>query len=242
MAQLVYGKNVVLNLLKSKKEIEVLYIQKGRNNDDVEFLARKNKVNLEIVDRKVLDKLVDGNHQGYIAKIKDYKTYDIEEIIDDIPDGKQPLLIALDGLEDPHNLGAILRTAACVGADGIIIEKNRSVSLNGTVAKVSVGAIDVVKVASVTNLSQTLLKLKDLGYWVIGTDMKDCVDYRSVNYDMPVVLVIGSEGSGMHRLVRENCDIKVTLPMESDIGSLNASVAASILMYQIYSQRFPFKK
>lgn len=242
MAQLIYGKNVVLNLVKNKKEIEVLYIQKGRTNDDVELLARKNKVNVQIVERKVLDKMVDGNHQGYIAKVKDYKTYEIEEILEAIPQGKQPLLVALDGLEDPHNLGAILRTAACVGADGIIIEKNRSVSLNGTVAKVSVGAIDVVKVASVTNLSQTLLKLKDKGYWVIGTDMKDAVDYRSVNYDMPVVLVIGSEGSGMHRLVRENCDIKVTLPMESDIGSLNASVACSILLYQIYSQRNPYKR
>ncbi|NLZ76224.1 MAG: 23S rRNA (guanosine(2251)-2'-O)-methyltransferase RlmB [Erysipelotrichia bacterium] len=241
MTQLVYGKNVVLNLLKKNKEIDFLYIQKSRNDDDVLYLAKKNNISYKIVDRKVLDNLVNGNHQGYVAQIKEYKTYTIEEIIESIPQGKQPLLVALDGLEDPHNLGAILRTAACVGVDGVIFEKNRSVSLNSTVAKVSVGAIDIVKVARVTNLTQTLNKLKDEGYWVVGTDTKDAVDYRSVDYSMPVVLVIGSEGKGMRRLVKENCDIKVMLPMEGDIGSLNASVACAVLLYQIYSQRFPLK-
>ncbi|MGI6607917.1 MAG: 23S rRNA (guanosine(2251)-2'-O)-methyltransferase RlmB [Erysipelotrichaceae bacterium] len=239
MAQLVYGKNVVLNLLKKDKEIDFLYLQKGRNDDEVLFLAKKNNIDYKIVDRKYLDNLVKGNHQGYIAKIKEYKTFEIEEIIESIPDGKQPLLVALDGLEDPHNLGAILRTSACVGVDGVIIEKNRSVSLNSTVAKVSVGAIDIVKVSRVINLSQTLKKLKEKGFWIIGADIKNAQDYRSVNYDMPVVLVIGSEGKGMRRLVKENCDIKVMLPMQGDIGSLNASVACAILLYQIYSQRFP---
>lgn len=241
MTQLVYGKNVVLNLLKKNKEIDFLYIQKSRNDDDVLYLAKKNNISYKIVDRKVLDNLVNGNHQGYVAQIKEYKTYTIEEIIESIPQGKQPLLVALDGLEDPHNLGAILRTASCVGVDGVIFEKNRSVSLNSTVAKVSVGAIDIVKVARVTNLTQTLNKLKDEGYWVVGTDTKDAVDYRSIDYSMPVVLVIGSEGKGMRRLVKENCDIKVMLPMEGDIGSLNASVACAVLLYQIYSQRFPLK-
>ncbi len=241
MTQLVYGKNVILNLLKKNKEIDLLYIQKGRNDDDVLYLAKKNNVNFKIVDRKVLDNLISGNHQGYIAQIKEYKTYTIEEILESIPQEKQPLLVALDGLEDPQNLGAILRTAACVGVDGVIIEKNRSVSLNSTVAKVSVGAIDVVKVARVTNLSQTLNKLKDNGYWVIGSDISQAVDYRSIDYDMPLVLVIGSEGKGMRRLVKENCDIKVMIPMEGDIGSLNASVACAVLLYQIYNQRFPLK-
>lgn len=241
MTQLVYGKNVILNLLKKNKEIDLLYIQKGRNDDDVLYLAKKNNVNFKIVDRKFLDNLISGNHQGYIAQIKEYKTYTIEEILESIPQEKQPLLVALDGLEDPQNLGAILRTAACVGVDGVIIEKNRSVSLNSTVAKVSVGAIDVVKVARVTNLSQTLNKLKDNGYWVIGSDISQAVDYRSIDYDMPLVLVIGSEGKGMRRLVKENCDIKVMIPMEGDIGSLNASVACAVLLYQIYNQRFPLK-
>ncbi len=241
MAQYVYGKSVVLSLLKSNKEIETLYIQAHRENDEVEQLAKSKKVNYQIVERKKLDKMVDGNHQGYVAVIHEYKTYDIDEIVDGIDEDKQPLLVALDGLQDPHNLGAILRTCACVGADGVIIEKNRSVSLNSTVAKVSVGAIDEVKTASVTNLAQTLEYLKTRGFWVVGTDVKDSVDYRLVDYNMPVVIVIGSEGKGMRRLVGEKCDIRVTLPMEGNVGSLNASVAAGVLLYQVYTQRFPIR-
>lgn len=239
MAEYIYGKNVVLNSLKRNKEIKNLYIQSQRKDDEIEKLGRKAGIPIKYLSRVQMDKMVDGNHQGYIAETIEYKTYDIDEIVDSIPDGKIPLIVALDGLQDPHNLGAILRTMACVGGDGVIIEKNRSVSLNGTVAKVSVGAIDIVPVAQVTNLSQTLRKLKDRGFWIIGSDIEEAVDYRSVKYDMPVVLVIGSEGDGMHRLVKENCDYNVMLPMQSDIGSLNASVACSILLYEIYSQRFP---
>ncbi|MBR0229955.1 MAG: 23S rRNA (guanosine(2251)-2'-O)-methyltransferase RlmB [Erysipelotrichaceae bacterium] len=240
MPQYSYGKNVVRSLLKNQREIMTLYIQEGRKDDEVEYLARKQNVRVRIVSRKELDKMVEGNHQGYIAEIKDYPTYTIEEIISAIPSGKLPLLVALDGIQDPHNLGAVLRTMACVGGDGVIIEKNRSVSLNGTVAKVSVGAIDTVKVAQVTNLAQTLRKLKEKGYWIVGTDMSN-QDYRSIKYDMPVVLVIGAEGSGMRRLISETCDFLVTLPMEGDVGSLNASVACGVMLYHIYSQRFPLK-
>jgi len=240
MPQYSYGKNVVRSLLKNQREIMTLYIQEGRKDDEVEYLARKQSVRVRIVSRKELDKMVEGNHQGYIAEIKDYPTYTIEEIISAIPSGKLPLLVALDGIQDPHNLGAVLRTMACVGGDGVIIEKNRSVSLNGTVAKVSVGAIDTVKVAQVTNLAQTLRKLKEKGYWIVGTDMSN-QDYRSIKYDMPVVLVIGAEGSGMRRLISETCDFLVTLPMEGDVGSLNASVACGVMLYHIYSQRFPLK-
>jgi len=242
MAQYVYGKSVVYSLLKNKGDIVELYMLADRNSqDEIISMAKASKIPVQIVTRKAMDNMVNGNHQGYIAKIKDYKMYEIEDILESIPKGKQPLLVALDGLEDPHNLGAIMRTCSCVGADGIIIEKNRSVSLNSTVAKVSVGAIDVVKVASVTNLSQTLDKLKKEGYWVVGTDMSD-TDYRLVDYNMPLVVVIGSEGKGMHRLVKEKCDITVTIPMEGEIGSLNASVAAGVMLYQVYSNRFPAKK
>lgn len=239
MAEYIYGKNVVENSIKRGKAIRNLYIQSGRRDDQIEQLARRNGIRVEFLSRSQMDSMVNANHQGYIAEIESYKTYTVDEITSSIPEGKIPLLVALDGIQDPHNLGAVLRTMACVGGDGVIIEKNRSVSLNGTVAKVSVGAIDIVKVAQVTNLSQTLRNLKQKGYWIVGTDIADARDYRSMKYDMPVVLVIGSEGEGMHRLVRENCDFNVTLPMESDIGSLNASVAAGILLYEIYSQRFP---
>ena len=239
MSQYVYGKNVVSSMLKDKRDILTLFLLEGRRDSEIVNLAKSQNIRIRYVSKAELDRLVSGNHQGYVAEVKEYRTYSIEEITDSIPEGKLPLIVALDSLQDPHNLGAILRTMSCVGGDGVIIEKNRSVSLNGTVAKVSVGAIDKVKVAQVTNLAQTLRKLKDMGYWVIGTDVNQAQDYRRIRYDMPVVLVIGAEGSGMRRLIGETCDLKVKLPMEGDIGSLNASVACGILLYQIYSQRFP---
>ena len=240
MAKYVYGKNVVNNLLRGSSEIVNLFVLEGRNGSEIEKKAHEKRINIRHVSRKYLDSLVDGNHQGYIAEIKDYRTYDINEIIESVPAGKLPLIVALDGIQDPHNLGAVLRTMSCVGGDGVIIEKDRSVSLNGTVAKVSVGAIDTVKVAQVTNLAQTLRNLKEKGYWVVGTDMgDDAMDYRKPHYDVPIVLVIGAEGSGMRRLTSQICDYKVKLPMEGDIGSLNASVACGIILYQIYSQRSP---
>ena len=239
MAQYVYGKNVVSSLLRDKREILTLYLLEGRKDSEIVGLANANKVRIKYVSRSELDKKVQGNHQGYVAEVREYKTYSIEEIMSSVPAGKLPLIVALDSLQDPHNLGAILRTVSCVDGDGVIIEKNRSVSLNGTVAKVSVGAIDTVKVAQVTNLAQTLRKMKDNGYWIIGTDVNQARDYRRIRYDMPVVLVIGAEGTGMRRLISETCDLKVKLPMEGEIGSLNASVACGILLYQIYSQRFP---
>ena len=239
MSQYVYGKNVVSSMLKDRREILTLYLLEGRKDIETVSLAKSQNIRIKYVPKAELDRLVSGNHQGYVAEVREYKTYTIEEITDSIPEGKLPLIVALDSLQDPHNLGAILRTMSCVGGDGVIIEKNRSVSLNGTVAKVSVGAIDKVKVAQVTNLAQTLRKLKEMGYWVIGTDVNQAQDYRRVRYDMPVVLVIGAEGTGMRRLIGETCDLKIKLPMEGDIGSLNASVACGILLYQIYSQRFP---
>lgn len=239
MSQYVYGKNVVSSMLKDRREILTLYLLEGRKDIETVSLAKSQNIRIKYVSKAELDRLVSGNHQGYVAEVREYKTYTIEEITDSIPEGKLPLIVALDSLQDPHNLGAILRTMSCVGGDGVIIEKNRSVSLNGTVAKVSVGAIDKVKVAQVTNLAQTLRKLKDMGYWVIGTDVNQAQDYRRIRYDIPVVLVIGAEGTGMRRLIGETCDLKVKLPMEGDIGSLNASVACGILLYQIYSRRFP---
>lgn len=239
MPKYVYGKNVVSNLLKNNGEILNLYVLEGRNPSEIEKKAKDRRVNIRTVSRKYLDKLVDGNHQGYVAEVREYKTYSIDEITDSVPEGKLPLIVALDGVQDPHNLGAVLRTMACVGGDGVIIEKDRSVSLNGTVAKVSVGAIDTIKVAQVTNLAQTLRKLKEKGYWVVGTDMDNALDYRQPRYDVPIVLVIGAEGTGIRRLTSEICDYKIKLPMEGDIGSLNASVACGIILYQIYSQRSP---
>ncbi|WRK56162.1 23S rRNA (guanosine(2251)-2'-O)-methyltransferase RlmB [Coprobacillaceae bacterium CR2/5/TPMF4] len=150
-----------------------------------------------------MKKVGNVTHQGIMAEVEGYRYYSLDEILDAIPEGKQPLLLMLDGLEDPHNLGAILRTCDAIGVDGVIIGKNRSVGLNGTVAKVSTGAIDHVKVAQVTNLSRTLEELKKRSFWVVGCDLNQSQDYRAIDYNMPLVIVIGSEGFGISRLVKK---------------------------------------
>ena len=240
MAQYVYGKNVVMQMLKNQSEIQTLYLVSGTKNPEIEKEAQKNGVKISFVPKVKMDAMAkNGKHQGVVAQIKEYKTYSMDDILRSIPSGKQPLLVMLDGLEDPHNLGAILRTCDCVGVDGVIIGKHRSVSLTPTVAKVSTGAIDTVKVAQVTNLTQTLKDLKQQGYWVVGADGYQATDYRKVDYNMPIVLVIGSEGFGISRLVQKECDYCVSIPMVGEVSSLNASIATAVLLYQIYSQRFP---
>ena len=241
MAQYVYGKNVVIQMLKDHKKIYELYVMENSKNDEIINLAKKDSVRTIFISKKEMDKMVLDRHQGVVAKIDDYKLYDLDELIDGIEDDKLPLLVMLDGLEDPHNLGAILRTCDAIGADGVIIMKNRSVTLSPTVAKVSVGAIDTVKVAQVTNLTTTIKDLKKRGYWVCGADNNQALDYRSVDYNVPLVIVIGSEGFGISRLVRENLDYSVKLPMVGKISSLNASVATGVLLYQIYDKRHPLK-
>ena len=239
MTQWVYGKNVVRQLLNDQKKIYEIWIAEGSRDKELEALIKQAKIPVKVMGRKQMDARLEGRHQGFAACIDEYKTYEIDEVLQAVPEGKLPLLIMLDGIEDPHNLGAILRTADAVGADGVIIGKNRSVGLTPTVAKVSTGAIDTVKVSVVTNLSKTLQYLKTKGFWVIGADMDRSQDYRSAHYDVPIVLVVGSEGFGISNLVRKNCDYCVHLPMAGTITSLNASVSCSILLYEIYSQRNP---
>ena len=180
---------------------------------------------------------MEGNHQGAVLEIEGYSYVDVDEIISN-PKGKYPFIVMLDGLEDPHNLGAILRTCDAGGVDGVIIGKNRSVHLNNTVAKVSTGAIEHVKVSEVTNLTTTIKYLKKQGYWIVGAEACDkSVLYTDIKYDMPVCLVIGSEGKGISRLVTENCDFLVKIPMVGHVNSLNASVSCSILIYEVIRSR-----
>lgn len=240
MTQYVYGKNVVKQLLEGDKKVYEILMLDTLKDKELERQVRQKQIPFKILGRKKLDAVLqNSNHQGIAAKIDDYKTYEIEDILAAVPAGKTPLLVMLDGLEDPHNLGAILRTCDCIGVDGVIIGKHRSVALTPTVAKVSTGAIDTVKVAIVGNLSQTLQKLKKQGFWVAGADAHDAMDYRKGQYDVPLVLVIGSEGFGISALVRKHCDYAVSLPMEGSVTSLNASVACAILLYQIHAQRNP---
>ncbi len=241
MRQYIYGKNTVMESLKGDKAVYQVYLMKNMKDEKIIALAKAKNAKVNIVAHKgTLNELV-GHvvHQGIVAQVEGYNYFSIDEIIEAIPQGKQPLLLMLDGLEDPHNLGAILRTSDAIEVDGVIIGKNRSVGLTPTVAKVSTGAIDYVKVAQVTNLSRTLEDLKKRGFWVVGCDLNESQDYRAVDYNMPVVIVVGSEGSGISRLVKSHCDINVVLPMTGHVTSLNASVATALILYQVYNSRHP---
>lgn len=240
MKQYIYGKNTIIEALKGKKSVYTVYMQNSTKDNKIIDLCKKKKVDIKVVDKsEFIKKLGNVAHQGVMAEVEEYRYYSVDEILKNIPANKQPLLLMLDGLEDPHNLGAILRTCDAIGVDGVIIGKNRSVGLNATVAKVSTGAIDHVKVAQVTNLTRTLEDLKKKSFWVVGCDLDKAQDYRQIDYNMPLVIVIGSEGFGISRLVKKACDFNVILPMVGHVTSLNASVATAVILYQVYNSRNP---
>ena len=237
MAQYVYGKNVIRQILTDTDRARVIWL--AVNDPEIEKLAAKKRVQIRRCDRKTLTRMTGTDrHQGIAAETEPYRTYSVEELAASVKENGKGLIIMLDELEDPHNLGAILRTADAAGATGVIFKKTHAVGLTPTVAKVSAGAIDTVKCAAVTNLSRTLEDLKKAGWWAVGTDM-DGQDYRSLSYDFNTVLIIGNEGKGISRLLRDKCDYVVSLPMRGRIQSLNASVSAGILMYAIQERRFP---
>lgn len=242
MTQFVYGKNVVNQLLQNKKQIYEVILSDTWKDKHIVNEIKKQNIPLRTMGKKKMDALLKtDNHQGIAAKINDYQTYEMDDLLQTVPEGKLPLFVMLDGIEDPHNLGAILRTCDCVGVDGVILGKHRSVALTPTVAKVSTGAIDTIKVAIVNNLSQTLNQLKTKGFWIVAADAAQAMDYRQGTYDVPLVLVVGSEGFGISKLVRKHCDYAIALPMEGSITSLNASVACAVLLYEIHAQRNPIK-
>ena len=233
---IIYGKNTVLEALKNKKKITKLYVT-SNNIELIKKYTSNKSIDIEIVQFNQMNKMFDGNHQGIACEIEEYSYKNLEDVILKNAEKENTALAILDGLEDPHNLGAILRTADATGIDGIIIPKNRSVSLNSTVAKVSTGAIEHVDVAQVTNLVAAIKTLKDKGYWIIGLELDGSVDYRKQDYSGKIAVIIGSEGKGISRLVKENCDFLVNIPMVGHVNSLNASVSASILFYEILRNR-----
>jgi 23S rRNA (guanosine2251-2'-O)-methyltransferase len=238
MITYIYGKNVVMQMIKERKPIHQIFVTKSAL-EGLKNIFQQNHLNYEVVDKTKLDQLTNFQvHQGIVVAVDEYQTYSVEHLVAQIPNGQLGLLVLLDGLEDPHNLGAILRTCDAIGAHGVIYGKHRSVSLGSTVAKVSTGAIDTVPVAEVTNLVQTIKYLKTQGFWIVGSDATG-QDYRRFKYDTPIVLVIGSEGKGISRLVKEACDYMIKVPMIGTVTSLNASVAAAVMLYQIHQQRFP---
>lgn len=234
MAQWMYGKQMAKQLLKEQGKVRKVLL--AVNDPAIEQMAASVHVPVEYTDKNRLTKITgNAHHQGVALEVDSYKLFSVEDLIQE-KKGKYGLIIMLDELEDPHNLGAILRTADAIQADGVIFKKDRSVGLTPTVAKVSAGAIDTVKCAAVTNLTRTCEQLKKKGYWIIGTDMNG-TDYRALNYDFNAVLIIGNEGKGISRLLKETCDYTISLPMKGQISSLNASVSAGILMYAISAKR-----
>lgn len=232
----VFGKNTVREVVNSDREVYEIICTDRLVNDEIITKAKKKNIKITVKDKNRIDSMVKGNHQGIVAKIKGYEYADFDSLLHKTKD-KTPFFLILDNLEDPHNLGAIIRTADCVGVDGIIIPKNRSVGLSGTVAKASVGAIEYIPVAQVTNLNAAIKKLKDNGVWIVGTDAHESSHYQQVDYKIPIGLVIGSEGKGMRPLIRKACDFLVHIPMIGHVNSLNASVAAAVLMYEVFNQR-----
>ena len=230
---LVYGKNPVIEAIRAKKALKV-FVVANFNNQKVLNLIEDNKLNMVSISPNEMDKMCNGVHQGIAAELKPYQTVSLEEIIIKAKKKEKKIIVMLDGIEDPHNLGAIMRSADVFEASGIILPKHNSVTLNATVAKTSAGAINYVPVAVVNNLNQAIKELKEEGFWIVSTDGSATIDYSSIKYDFPVVVVIGSEGKGVSSLVLKNSDYIVKIPQFGHVNSLNASVAAGILLAEVH--------
>ena len=235
------GRNAVLEAFRAGKTIDKLYVQDGVKDGPIQSIireAKKQDTIVNFVSRERLNQMSEeGHHQGVIAHAAAYEYAEVEDILKAAEEkGEPPFIFLLDGIEDPHNLGAIIRTANLAGAHGVIIPKRRASGLTAVVAKTSAGALNYTPVAKVTNLAATIEELKEKGLWFVCADMNGELMYR-LNLKGPVGLVIGGEGDGVGRLVREKCDMVASIPMKGDIASLNASVAAGVLAYEIVRQR-----
>ncbi|GIP01340.1 23S rRNA (guanosine(2251)-2'-O)-methyltransferase RlmB [Paenibacillus sp. FSL W8-0187] len=241
--EVVAGKHSVTEALKSGRTINKIWIaENAQKHLTLPIIAEAKKLGIVIqhVDKRKLDQMVPGvQHQGVVAQAAPYAYVEVEDLLKVAEEkGEPPFLLLLDEIEDPHNLGSILRTADCTGAHGVILPKRRSAQVTATVSKTSAGAVEYVPVARVTNLGQTIDQLKEMGVWVVGT-VVDAVQelYDTEVFDGPVAIVIGNESKGMGRLIREKCDVLVKLPMAGKINSLNASVAAGVVMYEVLRRR-----
>ena len=256
----VEGRNSVLELLDSGKDINKIYITKGEKHGSINKIIQKAKDKKVIIiekDRRQMDKIAENtnyqgynrnrqdnnqngqrNYQGVIAIVPPYEYCDVEDILKVAKERNEiPFILILDGIEDPHNLGSIIRTAETAGVHGIIIPKRRSASVNSTVNKTSAGAVEYMKIARVTNISDTIEMIKKEGLWIIGTDINTNTCYDKQDYNMPIAIVIGNEGRGISNRVKNNCDFLVKIPMNGKITSLNASVSAGIIMYKVVEAR-----
>ncbi|MBQ3853220.1 MAG: 23S rRNA (guanosine(2251)-2'-O)-methyltransferase RlmB [Anaerovibrio sp.] len=238
---IVAGRNAVMEALKGNRSINKLLVANGNNEGSIKEIiavAKEQHINIQFVERSKLDNLVRGiRHQGVLAQVAPVEYVELEDILQIAKDKNEPpFIVLLDELEDPHNLGAILRSADAAGVHGVLIPKRRSCPLSATVAKTSAGAVEYVPVARIGNVVQTIKRLKEEGLWVAAADM-DGTDYYEADMTGALLLIIGNEGHGVGRLVKEQCDFVVKIPMVGKINSLNASVAGSILMYEAMKQR-----
>lgn len=236
------GKNSVLEALYAKKKVKIIYLQKeilhSKQLTKITELAKQNNVHIELMPKKQLDKMSQSrNHQGVIAIIADYEYCLIDDIIDATnQNNKDALIVILDGIEDPHNLGSIIRTCECAGVDGIIIPERRACGVNETVVKVSAGAVNHVMISRVQNINDAIKKLKSEGFWVFGTAMNG-KEAKTLDLTGKIAIVIGNEGNGMHELTTKNCDDIIGIKMRGKLNSLNAGVATGIVLFQALEQR-----
>lgn len=231
---LIFGRNPVKEALRSNRVLKV-FIVSNFNDKEINLLLQEKKPYIKVVSNAELDSKTNGVHQGIMAEIKPYEYLDLDEIIRRSRKVEVPIVVILDGINDTHNLGAILRSCDVFNVTGVIIPKHNQVPLNATVAKSSAGAINFVPVSQVSSLNQTIQKLKDNGFWVVSTDGSAKIDYTQIKYDFPVALIIGSEGKGVSSLIIKNSDYVVKIPQYGHVNSLNASVAAGILLSRIRS-------
>lgn len=236
------GRNSVLELLESNRDINKIYVSRGEKHGSINkilAIAKEKRIVTVEVDKSKLDAMSQTeNHQGVIAIVPPFEYCEVDDILESAKQkNEQEFILILDGIEDPHNLGSIIRTAETAGVHGIIIPKRRAASVNSTVNKVSAGAVEHMKIARVNNINETIKYLKENGIWICGTDMDTNTEYYKQDLTGPIAIVIGSEGFGMSRLVKENCDFLVKIPMKGKITSLNASVSAGIVIYEALKQR-----
>jgi len=246
MEEFIAGKHSVLEALRSGRTINKIWIAENAQKQLTQPIiaeAKQQGVIVQTADKRKLDQMVENvQHQGVVAQVAAYDYVEVDDILSYAQSrNEEPFILILDEIEDPHNLGSILRTADCTGVHGVIIPKRRSVGLTATVSKTSAGAVEYVRVARVTNLAQTIELLKEQGVWVAGTDVAAPQPLYQTNLNMPLALVIGNENKGMGRLIKEKCDFLLKLPMFGHINSLNASVAASVFMYEVVRQRMSAK-
>ena len=230
---LVYGRRIVLEYLRKEKPVRKIYIREGFNDKEIDCLVEKRKIKPFFLPKQKFDNLIPDIRENIILDIPDYQYVDINKLLDNDPN----FIVVLDHIEDTHNLGAIIRTCEAAGVDGIILAKDRQVPVNATVMKTSVGTLYDVNICEVVNIRDALKKLKDNGFWVVGTALDNSVDYRKIDYPEKTVLVIGNEAKGMSKLVAKECDYIAKIPMYGSTNSLNASVASGIMIYEVIRNR-----